>query len=112
MDQVSSPPRSFQPSLDPSSSRSVDGGPLDASPISAEPVADPGEDPYSPGSAEQAAFDPLTESLGALLGALIAVLSLAVPLLGVLSDRRDEAVRGSVPVRSIEASAPDRSPQP
>jgi hypothetical protein len=112
MDQVPSSPRSFQPSLDPSSTRSVEGGSFDASSISTEPAADPGEDPYSPGSAQQAAFDPLTESLGALLGALIAILSLAVPLLGVLSDRRDEAVQGSAPVRSIETSAPDRSPQP
>ena len=83
-----------------------------ASPVSAEQAAEPGEDPYSPDSIQLSTVDPLAEPLGALFGALLAVLTLTVPLVGVLSDRRDEMVPSSGPARSIESSAPDRGLAP
>jgi|LakMenE01Jun11ns_1017448.scaffolds.fasta_scaffold9949767_3 hypothetical protein len=109
MDQVSPPPRSLERSLAPAPSGATNAA---IGPVGAEQVADPGEDPYSPGSIRQSAVDPLAETLGALFGALLAILTLTVPLLGVLTDRRDEIVPSSGPARSIEASAPDRGMAP
>ncbi|MCT0213010.1 hypothetical protein KQ306_03005 [Synechococcus sp. CS-1324] len=53
---------------------------LDDLPQSAqEPAGDPGEDPFSPGT--------ILENSSPLLGALIAILSLLVPIGGVMADR-------------------------
>jgi hypothetical protein len=100
MDQVFSPPRSLTRTTAPPPASGVD-----ASATGPEPAADPGEDPYSPGQRLHATADPLAESLGAMLGALLALLTLAVPLLGVLSDRNDEPSSSNVPERNVRLSA-------
>lgn len=104
MDQVSTPPRSRGPQGAPASS-----GPLSASQLQgpsflpdepysgSEAEADPGEDPYSPGLHSPGEGDPLAETFGALAGALLAMLTLVVPLLGVVSDRRDEPASSKLP---------------
>jgi hypothetical protein len=112
MDQVSPHPRSLERSMAPASPGAASPDPGATNPVSAEPTSDPGEDPYSPGPMQQATVDPLAEPLGALFGALLAILTLTVPLLGVLSDRRDENLPSSGPARSIEASTPDRAMAP
>lgn len=109
MDQVFSPLHSLARSIPPASTGAAGGAnPGGTDQQSADQGADPGEDPYRPGPIQQAPVDPLAETLGALFGALLAVMTLTVPLLGVLSDRRDEFIPSSGASRSIEASAPDR----
>jgi hypothetical protein len=61
----------------------------------ADPSADPGEDPESPGGTRvfsppsdlgEGSSDPLAEPIAALLGAALALVTVMVPLLAVLTD--------------------------
>jgi len=63
-----------------------------------EQTSDPGEDPFSPGS--------LLETTSSLLGALIAILSLSVPIGGVMADRL------SLPAPAVPLSSALRQVQP
>jgi hypothetical protein len=109
MDQVSTPsryrgPQSAAASPDRPSASQLQG--LASSFAAPHPGSEleenPGEDPYSPGfhspgSRSAGAVDPLAETLGAMAGALLAMLTLVVPLLGVISDRRDEPASSRLP---------------
>lgn len=108
MDQVSTPPRSRGPqsaaaSPDRPSASQLHGlsSSLAAPHPGSELEDDPGEDPYSPGflprGSHSAGVDPLADTLGAMAGALLAMLTLVVPLLGVVSDRRDEPASSKLP---------------
>ncbi|MFM7732953.1 MAG: hypothetical protein ACKO6F_05745 [Cyanobium sp.] len=110
MDQVSSSPFALTRTTAAPPSRGVDAyaSAADASAAdayAAETAADPGKDPYSPVLPLPATSDPLAESIGAMLGALLALLTLVVPLLGVLSDRRAEPSSSIAPERSVRVSA-------
>lgn len=105
MDQVSSSPFALTRTTAAPPSRGVDAYASAADAYAAETAADPGKDPYSPGLPLPATSDPLAESIGAMLGALLALLTLVVPLLGVLSDRRAEPSSSIAPERSVRVSA-------
>ncbi len=120
MDQVSTPPRSRSSSTaaavsgSPTGQHAANGYNVPLSgpeALAAEAESDSSDDPYSPGSA-RVTVDPLAEPIGALVGALLAMLTLMVPLLGVVSDRRDEPASSSAPARSIRLSAAGGAMQP